>query len=1217
MPHELPRSSTPIVPAWPDAAGLSRLAALAFDTYGGGAAPSGRGAGLHLAFLHRASLALDLGDPAQRLFGDYELIELLGEGGMGVVYRARQRSLDREVALKLLAAGPWASRDFIARFVREARNAARMQHPNIVPIYEVGTRDELHFFSMRLIVGGSLAVHLRVYGPFAPQRAAQLIRSVAEAVDYAHRLGMLHLDLKPGNVLLDERDEPQVADFGLARRLDHALAAENEEVCGTPSYMAPEQAELHSHKLTPATDIWGLGAVLYELLTGQPPFLADTPQATLQQVLHARVRSPRRIVPTLPRDLEAIVLRCLQKSPQARYPTARALADDLGRFLEGRAVHARPLGMPQRLWRAARREPRLAALTFLLIAALATGFTATSLQWRRAEINAATSRSLLWDSRREAALRLEREGHGFEALPRLLQNIAEEERSRRTGMADMDRRRVGMLVAQGATLIDRTVIADANPMAVELSPDGRLLAVALNDQSVRWYDTRTLAERGRVSLAGRLSADGQRRIPLLLRFAGDRRLRVTFEWYSNAVSPTDSDTWLIDLDRAALIEPPAAFGDFADAAYSADGRHALLRNHRRQSQLWQLDPWRPLSSLGPTPEGRDFMPWKLSPDGRFAATLSVAMRTLSLYRLPDLATPRTVRLPGGASISAWAFSGDGNRMALGDFEGRVFLLDARTLAQRQLATPGGREVSWIAFSEDDAWLAAATRDGAAYAFDVATGNPLVSGQMQHDFSVQRVAVSHRQRLLIAAGEGETALWHLPLPGPRSVPATRVGAGPSRHGLAGRYPIGWSLRTGLLASAGMDGQLRLWRLPLSPMLEARAARQVPEQTWFDGKRLVDVAYDQLRLVSVQGTASTPWLKLPQPPGFAELVDRGRSLVVTVGPALRVYDTADLRLRFPPVALPDSPQRLLADRAGDNAVLAFGGSGAEGYEERLAVVDLQHGRLRPGRVALEGPLRRLAFSADGARLLATGPPTGATTVLETASLRRVGEYPHDPLVPVLWAAFAADDRQVLMVARADDPRLGDDALIAWDPAADAIRARRPTGSARPIAVAATGAGAFVAGSSEDLFDTGEAAPRIAVHRADSAAVGAVAVSADGKLVAHAFRREVQLYDATTAAAAGPPLHADSNAMDAIAQLAFSPDGNRLLGRTVQGHWLVWPIAPEQRPAGAMQSELARLGARDEAPRRPQPPTAAERAALRARDPGAWPAAEIRPQPPPRAR
>ena len=388
---------------------VSLIAQLAFARAGDDSVAEGR----HLALLPIESLELDLSDPAQCQFGDYELLELVGEGGMGVVYRARQLSLDREVAIKLLAAGVWASQEFVERFRREAQNAARMQHPNIVPVYEVGDHDGLHFFSMRLIGGRSLAAELKREKKLAPQRAARLLSTIAEAVDYAHRLGVLHLDLKPANVLIDENGVPHVADFGLARRIDSALAADSDEVSGTPSYMAPEQASPRTARITRATDIWGLGAILYELVTGEPPFLAHSPQETLKLVVEGSLRNPRRYVPDLSRDLEAIILKCMAYRVDERYASARDLADDLSRFLEGRAVQARPLNAVQRALRWARREPKLAAMTACAFAALLIGLAATTKQWQRADDNAQhaqanelVAQERLWDSRDAASLRL-------------------------------------------------------------------------------------------------------------------------------------------------------------------------------------------------------------------------------------------------------------------------------------------------------------------------------------------------------------------------------------------------------------------------------------------------------------------------------------------------------------------------------------------------------------------------------------------------------------------------------------------------------------------------------------------------------------------------------------------------------------------------------------------------------------------------------------------
>jgi hypothetical protein len=312
-----------------------------------------------LAWLSPEEMQVDLADPVARRFGDYELIEKIGQGGMGVVYRARQHGLERDVAVKLLSAGPWASEEFVARFRREARSAARMQHPNIVEIYEFGHRDGLNFFSMRLIEGETLAQKLAREGPLPARQAAALLRTLAEAMDYAHRLGVLHLDLKPANVLLTPEGVPLIADFGLARRIDAGHDG-GTEISGTPSYMAPEQATLESHPLSASTDIYGLGAVLYECLTGRAPFLGADAHAVLERVASEAPVAPHELRRDVPLDLEAICLKCLEKDPAQRYASARAMGDDLGRFLEGRGVSVRTPGRIERLRRWARRDPKMA-----------------------------------------------------------------------------------------------------------------------------------------------------------------------------------------------------------------------------------------------------------------------------------------------------------------------------------------------------------------------------------------------------------------------------------------------------------------------------------------------------------------------------------------------------------------------------------------------------------------------------------------------------------------------------------------------------------------------------------------------------------------------------------------------------------------------------------------------------------------------------------------
>ena len=300
----------------------------------------------------------------------HEILGLLGRGGMGVVYKARNKKLDRTVALKMILAGDAAGPSELERFRTEAKVIARQRHPNIVQIFEVGEHEGRPYLSLEFVEGGRLDHKLD--GKPQPERdSARMVETLARAIHHAHGLGIIHRDLKPANILLTADGEPKVSDFGLAKKLGETRSqTKSGDVLGTPAYMAPEQASGETRRIGPPTDVYGLGAILYEILTGRPPFHAGTALGTLEEVRTREATPLRRLVPKIHRDLETICLKCLQKEPEKRYSTAATLADDLKRFLDGETIHARPVGLLERSVRWARRRPAVSILSALLLVAV-------------------------------------------------------------------------------------------------------------------------------------------------------------------------------------------------------------------------------------------------------------------------------------------------------------------------------------------------------------------------------------------------------------------------------------------------------------------------------------------------------------------------------------------------------------------------------------------------------------------------------------------------------------------------------------------------------------------------------------------------------------------------------------------------------------------------------------------------------------------------------
>ncbi|MFO0844465.1 MAG: serine/threonine-protein kinase [Gemmataceae bacterium] len=438
---------------------------------------------------------VDVAEPPA--FAGYELLGELGRGGMGVVYKARQKSLDRLVAIKVVLHGVGARPEQLVRFRQEAELLARLTHPNVVQVFEAGAHAGHGYLVMEFIDGPSLAQHVGGQ-PQPPASAARLVESLARAVDHANRQGVIHRDIKPSNVLLTSAGVPKLTDFGLAKSLqagDNGMTATG-DVLGTPAYMAPEQARGQARQVGPATDVYGLGATLYELLTGRPPFEGATPLDVLLKVTSDDPSSVRSARPEVPADLETVCLKCLHKDPDKRYATAEALAEDLHRFLAGRPIAARPAGVAEKTWRWARRHPGVAGLLLAIFLSLSTGLAAsTSLAvWalrseeaserRREEAEGARrdTQRQLWETMLNEARgirRSGRRGQRFDALAKLKEALA---LARQLGeLSDEDRKRFRDEAAACLMLMDVEVAKQwpgwpAGSMNLAYDPEQRLYA---------------------------------------------------------------------------------------------------------------------------------------------------------------------------------------------------------------------------------------------------------------------------------------------------------------------------------------------------------------------------------------------------------------------------------------------------------------------------------------------------------------------------------------------------------------------------------------------------------------------------------------------------------------------------------------------------------------------------------------------------------------------
>lgn len=938
-----------------------------------------------------------------RQFGDYELLEEIARGGMGVVFRARQRSVDRIVAVKMLLSAEFAGRELIQRFRTEAAAAASLKHPNIVAIHEVGFHAGQHYFAMDFVAGNTLAEAVRS-GPLPPRRAALILQTVAEAVHYAHEHGILHRDLKPSNIILDADDRPYITDFGLAKRLsENTEVTLSAQTLGSPNYMPPEQAATDRGKVSRRSDVYALGAILYHGLTGRPPFVGGTLAETLQALLNTEPVPPRLLQPTIPADLATIAVKCLEKDPARRYATAREVADDLGRWSSDVPILARPAGHLEKSWRWCRRNPALAASLggiLLLLVFIAVGSTAAA--WRLKRQEAALQQSLRAAYLSEAHLRRQ-SGEIGQRLHAL------EDLTRATAIRPSIELRNEAIAA--------LALPDLRALAPVACPPGH--ALSFDARATTYVDYPVQDETTREAIVRRV-ADGIEigRVPMP-EGAGSVQLSPDGRFLILHRTAPDGATSMLAWDlgaRAVAIETDVPNRGWS-VDFHLDGRLAAFGQSSNSIVVADLPGRQTVKSF---PTGFPVHKLRFHPDGSRIAAARLGATEVVVFDGSAGVRVAGVSIPGWVS-GALDWSPDGRWLAVGCLE-----------------SEGGHVIRLIEWQTNDlARSARVLRGHEAPVVDARflTGTDFLLSSAYEPSSRLWSLTTGRQLLIcpfapaFAAADGTELALHT---GAAEYRRHRLTVGTEYRLLAGHWrtegptTVSFSPRAPLAASASLGG-VRLWHLPAGqelgvlPVGVARGALFHP----MDGSLFV-LADSRITRWPIETAAGGETILVGPPEVFRDGVageERGHLafsgdgswLGVSVGERAEVLTVGPVRESR---TLPHGAPVSRIDLSQDGAWAVTCGEG------RFRIWELSAGRLV--REHLGGGYSGVAFSPDGRWVVLSFSVSGGGEGLHR--LCRVGTWDADrdfAASHTIWnaASFSPDSRLLALRVSSSAVRLLD--------------------------------------------------------------------------------------------------------------------------------------------------------------------------------------------------